>query len=157
MDLFKSLEKDIKYCEHMLELLHSERQALTERNLELLEQIVENKSQVLLDMDKTQKVRDLLLNQLGFEPGSLGLKAVFQNPPAEFADSIKEIEPKLSAMLQEITNMNKINSIMLSTSYTQNSKVLDIILGRDTNQETYGKDGLTESDTNKGSGKVTKV
>lgn len=127
---------DLLNCSRALhETLDAERDALTEHNLNSLNQHTEVKKELLIRLEALEVQRRQILNN-----SAVGL-------PSKQGQDL--IIPELEALwqvilteLRECQDANEINGSILRTHHSQTQHALDLLAGRDRREMIYEADGL---------------
>lgn len=139
-DILKNhIKQDIQACTQLLQLLDEERQALKSRDLEKLEEIIQNKATNLQHLEQSARLRGTWVTQ-NSEPSETQEKAwlalLRQNPP-----SIEEQWQKFKTLLQQCQEQNEINGKLLARNQQVFSRLLSIVRGQDSTAPVYTPKG----------------
>lgn len=136
---------DLLTCSRALhETLNAERDALSEHNLNSLNQHTEVKKELLLRLEALEVQRRQILNNSGLDPS--------QDLIVPELDSLWQV---ILTELRECQDANEINGSILRTHHTQTQHALDLLAGRDRRELVYQADGLPAVRT--GSDEIAKV
>ncbi|MHA6494583.1 flagella synthesis protein FlgN [Pseudomonas borbori] len=127
LDLFT---QDIGTAEQLLELIDSEFQALSERDLPRLQQILENKLPLLTQLEQHGKQRAQLLLDLQLSADSAGLQAFAAT--SSLGPDLLARGDQLSALLEQCQQANVRNGRLIRSSQASTSSMLGILRGGDT-------------------------
>jgi hypothetical protein len=143
-NLYHSMSQDYELCQQMLAKLQIEKFALENSDIELLEQTINAKAQIVSQLSEVQTYRDQTLDALGIEVGFRGLKIAFSQSRNSASNEQLTLLSKLEDLLKNIADISHINSILIYNSFNQTNKILDVMLDRNhEHPATYGKNGFT--------------
>lgn len=134
-ELEQHIQQDIKSCEILLQLLHAERDALKERQLDLLEDIIQNKAEHLLSLEKSANLRAQWLADP--QAASATLEQRWATLLAKQAPHLQPLWQKLRDLLQTCQSENEVNGKMLGRSQQTLNRVLGLLRGQDTSPNLY--------------------
>jgi flagellar biosynthesis/type III secretory pathway chaperone len=137
-DLFDSLESILvntfRLCESLLEISKRDRQALLEKNLDVLQQITKEKEILVVEMESIDHSRKVIVDQLAKE-------LEIENEPARVSDIITKADEsiditKISRLQQgiitiqaDIRELNNGNYTLASLNVQRLEAVQDYIIG----------------------------
>ncbi len=127
LDLFT---QDVDAAEKLLKLIDAEFQALSERNLEQLQSILDNKQPLLALLDQHARLRSQLLQALQLSSDSQGLQQLAAQ--SSLGDKLLSQAEHLTNLLQRCQEGNLRNGRLIRSSQASNQSVLRILRGNDT-------------------------
>lgn len=127
LDLFT---QDIDTAEQLLALIDTEFQALSERNLEQLQSVLDSKQPLLALLDQHARMRSQLLQALQLSSDSQGLQQLAAQSSLG-AQLLSQAE-QLTNLLQRCQEGNLRNGRLIRSSQASNQSVLRILRGNDT-------------------------
>ncbi|MEK1942532.1 MAG: flagellar protein FlgN [Pseudomonas sp.] len=130
LDLFN---EDIGTASQLLELIDAEFQALTDRDLPLLETILANKQPLLAVLAQHGGERNKLLSSLNLSPDQSGLTALAEQSP--IGSELLERGGELSALLERCQTANTRNGRLIRINQASVGGMLGILRG---NSDTPG-------------------
>lgn len=138
------IEHDIDACESLLQLLHGERDALKDRQLVLLEDIIEQKTLYLQKLEHSANVRSQWLQQGGNQPQDnekAWLELLEQHDSA-----LVSRWQTLRELMHRCQNENEVNGKVLARKQATYSRLVNIVRGQSEAPDLYNAKG------NRGSG-----
>jgi|SRR5690606_17531147 len=137
--LTESFTTDIGIANQLLELLDAEFAALSERNLELLQSLLDRKQPLLGLLAQHATQRSELMRRCGVSMDRAGLKIIaeHQNNP-----SLLENADTLAALLEQLQNRNQRNGKLIRANQTSVAGALKIMRGSDV-PDLYDRRGST--------------
>ena len=127
LDLFTN---DIGTAEQLLELIDTEFQALTERDLPRLQSILTEKLPLLTLLDQHGKQRSQLLASLNLSPDRAGLQALAEQ--SRVGEQLIERGDQLNALLERCQSANLRNGRLIRSSQASANSILGILRGNET-------------------------
>lgn len=137
--LQQHLQQDISACRNLLQLLEQEREALKTRDLENLEDIIQNKSANLLHLEQSARQRSAWVAQ--------------QQKPTEKAEAIwlgliRSTQPdaqreweEFRILLRQCQEENEVNGKLLARNQQVFSRLLALVRGKDESDPLYNAKG----------------
>lgn len=137
------LRQDISACQTLLRLLDAERQALKARDTQQLEDVIQNKTALLLHLEQSAKQRGLWVSLSGAKQKSetLWLGLLRQLDPA-----LERTWGEFKELLKVCQEQNEINGKLLARNQQVFDRLLAIVRGQSENNPLYTAKG------NRGSG-----
>lgn len=135
-ELEQHITRDIESCKILLQLLHAERDALSERQLDLLEDILQNKAEHLQSLENSAQQRAQWLGSN--DPGGPPLDHRWQNLLAQRAPHLQPHWKSLRELLQTCQAENEVNGKMLGRSQQTLNRVLGLLRGQKDSPTLYG-------------------
>ncbi|WP_339905746.1 flagellar protein FlgN [Pseudomonas guineae] len=127
LDLFTH---DIGTAEQLLELIDSEFQALSDRDLPRLQNILTDKLPLLTLLDQHGKQRSQLLASLGLSADRVGLQVLATQ--SSQGDLLLERGDQLNALLERCQTANLRNGRLIRSSQASANSMLGILRGNET-------------------------
>ncbi len=127
LDLFTS---DIGTAEQLLELIDNEFQALTERDLDRLDTLLNDKQPLLALLQQHGSERSRLLEEAGLSADRDGLATLASN--SSVGDQLLARSEALSALLQRCQEGNLRNGRLIRANQASVRSVLGILRGAET-------------------------
>jgi flagellar biosynthesis protein FlgN len=132
------LRQDINACQNLLNLLEGERQALKARNPQLLEEVIQNKTALLLHLEQSAKQRGQWVSQSGAS----------QKSEAVWLDLLRKLDPatedtwlEFKDLLKTCQEQNEINGKLLARNQQVFDRLLAIVRGQSENGPLYTAKG----------------
>lgn len=135
-ELEQNIARDIESCETLLQLLHAERDALSERQLDLLEDILQNKAEHLQSLENSALQRAQWLG--GNNAGTAPLEQRWAKLLASQAPHLQPQWKRLRELLQTCQAENEVNGKMLGRSQQTLNRVLGLMRGQNDAPKLYG-------------------
>jgi len=141
------LQQQIEISGRFLDLILQERTFLAENRIDEFTQLTPNKLGIIDELTKKDIEIMALLQQIGAE-----------NPTQHNSDLLKSLDPDNQFQLQSLWDAvkltaekcqreNQINAKIVDTCQAQTEQVLDILLGRNSKDQTYEASGKTSRQT----------
>ncbi|MCY1346771.1 FlgN protein [compost metagenome] len=141
MTLLQLLDEDIGAARRLLELIETEFQALGERDLARLENLLGEKQPLLAQLAQHGNQRSQIMASLQLGSDRAGLEALASRS-AEGAELLARSD-ELSALLEECQAANLRNGRVIRTSQTSVRSVLGILRGGGDTPDLYDSRGST--------------
>jgi flagella synthesis protein FlgN len=138
--LLELFNEDINTAEQLLELIETEFQTLSERDLSSLQEILSQKLPLLALLEQHGKARSQLLINLNLSASREGLLALAET--SEQGQQLLERGDALNELLERCRTANERNGRLIRTSQKSASETLNILRGSDT-PNLYDKRGTT--------------
>lgn len=152
--LQQHIGQDISACRNLLQLLELEREALKTRDIEKLEDIIQNKSANLQRLEHSAKQRSAWVDQhQPQQPSQPQQSSQPQQQPKVKAEAvwqtlIRTTKPELQgaweefrSLLRECQEQNEINGKLLARNQQVFSRLLAIVRGKDESDPLYDAKG----------------
>ena len=131
---------DIGISQQLLQLIKDEFQALGERNLPQLEQIIDSKMPLLSLLEQHGKERSDLLQSLQLSVDQQGLAQLASR--SQHRDELLTSSAQLSELLEQCRAANLLNGRVIRTSQISTNSILGILRGGET-PDLYDSRGST--------------
>ncbi|UVE16401.1 flagellar protein FlgN [Pseudomonas sp. LS44] len=133
--------EDIGAAKQLLELIDAEYQALSERDLPRLENLLSDKKPLLTQLAHHGNERSQLLASLELPPDQAGLEAV----ASQSAQGVELLtrSAELAALLEDCQTANLRNGRIIRASHTSVTSVLSILRGGNETPGLYDSHGST--------------
>jgi flagellar biosynthesis protein FlgN len=128
--LLELFNNDIGTAEQLLELINTEFQALSERDLPRLQSLLAEKLPLLALLDQHGKQRSQLLTNLGLSTDRAGLQALAAQ--SSHGAQLLERGDQLNALLESCQAANLRNGRIIRSSQASANSMLGILRGNDT-------------------------
>jgi flagella synthesis protein FlgN len=139
VSLLQQFNDDIASAERLLALLDSEYQALSRSELTLLEELLEEKQQVLTVLEQHRQQRSELLRGLQLTPDRAGLEALAQRSPQD--STLMESADALSDLLEHCQEANLRNGRLIQHGQSSVEGLLMIVRGKNDTAGLYNRRG----------------
>ncbi len=125
------LEEEASLLKKLNELLLEETEALKAKDINLVDELTASKTSLLDQLGVMDKQRQLYLDTGNNAP-------VYDQT---FEVKVSEMKTTIQGLLDECKHQNKINGSIIEISQMFNSKIMDIVLGHNSQDETYSAEG----------------
>lgn len=139
------LDLDLKTTLKLLATLDQERQALTTRDSDVLQQSLNQKSQLLGQLHQHYQMREKLLLKNGLEYNEASLQQWITGLANEEALEINTKWNLFKQRLNELKSHNTINAKIVQRTQQSLSRVLAILKGQPQVQTVYGQNGAKQN------------
>ncbi len=137
--LLQQFNDDIASAERLLVLLDDEYQALSRSELTVLEELLEEKQQVLALLEQHRQQRSELLRTLNLTPDRDGLQALAQDSPQ--GPALLERSDVLSNLLERCQESNLRNGRLIQYGQHSIEGLLMIVRGKNETAGLYNRRG----------------
>jgi flagellar biosynthesis/type III secretory pathway chaperone len=137
-------QKQFKATRQLLKTLKKEYDCLNANDVTALEGIVANKQKCAVELERHEKALFDLLAQAGYQSDNNGLKAFLQDTQSN--PSYTNLHNAWNVLLKTILECNKqnvINAQIINVASITIKQALNLLGGRDNNNDTYAKSGKT--------------
>lgn len=131
VDLLRTLEN----------LLDEELNALTQRDIQRLQQLVEQKTDALSALEDNNQVRNQLFIAAGITPNKQGLESFLSYLPAPAAEQFKQHWITLENSLRAVNEKNKRNELIIGRNSRNLEQLLSILRGQNQKNVLYDQSG----------------
>ena len=133
-----SFEKDAQLVDKLLKVLTREQSSLVISDVNAIESLMLEKSELLQLINITVKSRYAALAAKGFESNEIGMIAWLksQNSPV-----INEAWQSFQKTLNQAKEMNRLNGMIISKHFNRNQQLLNHLQGNADHADVYAKNG----------------
>jgi flagellar biosynthesis/type III secretory pathway chaperone len=135
----KILNHEIEQIQQLLGLLKQEYELLKQPPSKALDDLLEIKKRLLIQVDQSTKQHNNLLNRLGLTTDRKGNDEFIQQCPDK--SGLKERWSHFSSLLESCQKQNEINGGAVRLNQHQVTQALDILRGLANGDKTYGPGG----------------
>lgn len=135
------LMQGISVLEQLENLLEAERKALSNRQLEEIQDKTEQKQALLTRYLELNKDRVTLLQSLGYTPDGDGVSNMIAAAPESAQMVLNDSWNKLQSKLSALQESNKINGLISSRNLKNIEQLLSIMSGRSAKDRLYNQKG----------------
>lgn len=122
-------------------LLEQEFEALNQRNIEQLQQLIVQKTDALTQLEENNIARNQLFAQAGITPNKAGLQQYCDQLPDTQATMFKSQWSKLEQVLLSVNEKNKRNELIISRNSRNLEQLLSILRGQNQKTMLYDQSG----------------
>lgn len=134
------LKDELRYSNELLEILYKEREALTDKDPDIVRQIAADKQQIAIQLEFCAQQRDEYMRRNGYQDAPASLTKVINLHPE--ATALRSIRSKLQVVLEQCKKQNQINGSILDGSQRGIQQALNILRGQTPPTEVYNKSGV---------------
>lgn len=135
--LSSSMTQAIELLDSLTTLLMAERASLTDRDSVKLHDLLNQKTELLIQLEKNASERTQLLLDAGLKGDDQGMSNYFDSLPTNAASTLREQWKTLKEGLQSCKTANQINGTILHRSKSQVDTLLNILRGQSGDQKIY--------------------
>jgi len=135
------LQAELEAASQLLSLLKGERDALTESNADVMNDMSAKKQPLLVSLEQLGRQREAVLQAAGFSSGKDGLEAFVENQTERDAVILNTVLNSLREAAQACRDNNQINGGIVNVNRQYLQKAMSILRGRDVNPSSYGPGG----------------
>jgi flagella synthesis protein FlgN len=137
-----SFDKDAKLALELLATIRKEQSALIRADIDAIETLLDEKSDVLQRMNLVVLNRYEALATNGFEPNEIGM-SVWLKKQANTA--LNEAWTVLRKTLIQAKELNRLNGILINKQFNLNQQLLNHLHGNSGDSEVYGRNGQAKT------------
>lgn len=138
----QSLTNDIQSTQSLLELLDQEYQSLSERKLEQLQAMLDEKQPLLQSLGQNAAVRSQILTHLGLSNDAAGFQQFAQQ--SSQANELIQLHKQLESLIEQCQEKNLRNGRLIRANQVSVGQALNIMRGNDS-PTLYDRSGSTTS------------
>ena len=127
--LLQTLEHDLVLATRLKALLQEERHRLEQRQYPAYQQVVKDKTQLLMQLDHADNERKQLMESMGFSADRVGFLAFVAFVPSSWKDKYLEVWESLADTMNTCARLNKVNGKILAHSQNAIERLMVIIRG----------------------------
>ena len=142
--LLSLIESDLKNAEALREILERVKTALSDREIESLQALLESQQPILASMHQNAKQRTDILRKMGLQDNAEQWQKVLEK-----FDLLDAWKP-LRKTLKRCDDLNQINQRVISRNRHSIGRLIDIVRGEYGQPTLYNSDGDTRSKGNRG-------
>ena len=131
-------EKDAQLTDQLIVLLEREQGRLINADIEAIDVLLEEKSQLLQRISLTAQSRYEALSRAGFEASENGMTAWLQ---AQNIVALLQLWQDFQKSLAQAKELNRVNGLLISKHFNYNQKALNHLQGIQTSNLLYGANG----------------
>lgn len=127
--------------ETLEKLLEQEFDALNQRNIDQLQQLIVQKTDALTLLEENNIARNQLFIQAGITPNKAGLQQYSAQLPETQATTFKSQWSKLEKILHSVNDKNQRNELIISRNSRNLEQLLSILRGQNQKTMLYDQSG----------------
>lgn len=133
-----SFDSEIQLASQLLALLEREQTVLVGAEIEAMEQLLQEKSQLIQQLSVASQQRYQALAKLGFDANETGMQQwLLQKQDAGLAQAWTRFQDSLSRGKET----NRVNGLLINKHFNRNQQLLGALNGASRNGQFYGPDG----------------
>ena len=136
-----SFEREIVLTTHLLELLKREQASLVKVDVDMMEDLLNEKSRVLQDISTQAQSRYQAVSALGFEADERGLANWIARQGADIQASWESFQ----GLIEQAKELNRVNGILITKQINRNQQALDVLGRPPAAGQFYGPNGQASS------------
>jgi flagella synthesis protein FlgN len=140
-----SIDGDIIACEHLIHLLHHERDLLSERAFEPLDLIIQEKADWLKKLEHSARVRQACLEASGIAQASDPNSAFLHWLTANKQEQLAERWERLKDLLNQCKEANEVNGKLIHRGQATHQTLVGILRGQDHQTMLYTGKGIKKN------------
>lgn len=137
--LLQVMEHDLALASRLQALLQEERTRLEQRQYPAYQQVIKDKTQVLMELDQADSGRKQLMQAMGLSPDHKGFAEFLGHVPASWKEKFIKVRDALSDTMNSCARLNKVNGKILAHSQTTMERLMQTIRG------THNQPGIYQS------------
>ncbi len=137
-----SFEKDAKLAIELLATIRKEQSALIRADIDAIEALLDEKSEVLQRMNLVVLNRYDALAANGFEPNEVGMSEWLKK---QAKPVLNEAWTALRKTLIQAKELNRLNGILISKQFNLNQQLLSHLQGNSGAGDVYGRNGQAKT------------
>lgn len=139
--LLQAMEEDLVLATQLKSLLQEEKSCLEKRQYPAYQQVMKNKTDLLLRLDQADHLRKHLMESMSFSADQKGFMAFMACVPSSWKDKYTQIWESLSDTMNTCARLNKVNGKILAHSQNAVERLMVIILGQGSQGSVYQANG----------------
>lgn len=139
--LLQTLEHDLVLANRLKGLLQEEKRSLEQRQYPAYQQVVKDKTQLLLQLDQADNERKQLMEGMGFNADRPGFLAFLAFVPSSWKDKYLQLWESLADVMNTCARLNKVNGKILAHSQNAIERLMVIIRGASNQPTIYQANG----------------
>ena len=143
--LVASLTELDTFLTELCQLLLQEQTALSEKQLESIESLAEQKTNLTRQIEHVEKNRINICAGLYIQPDKKSLGKWLKTQPKNVQQQIAKRWKRITYLGQKCTTQNQINGIMVAHQQRFTQDALSILRGTDGGQDEYSEKGLQKN------------
>lgn len=142
MNISSLFEQDSKLLNELLFLLSREQISLVNADIDAIENMLDEKGNLLQRINASVQVRYKALFKAGFEPNENGMAAWVQKNAV-----LKQLEAwqNFQRTLEQAKEFNRLNGQLINKHFNRNQQFLNQLQGKTSSDSVYGPNGQTTS------------
>jgi flagella synthesis protein FlgN len=133
-----SFEQDAQLAKELLATIRSEQTALVKADIDAIEAILDEKSEVLQRMNVVILNRYKALAANGFEPNEAGMSDWLKK---QAKPALNEAWAVLKKTLIQAKELNRLNGMLINRQFNLNQQLLNHLQGNSGASDVYGRNG----------------
>lgn len=144
-----SFDTEAALASRLLALLENEQSVLVGAEIEAMEQLLQQKSQLIQQLSLASQQRYQALSVAGFEASEEGMQRwLLQHNDAALAGSWSQFQD----MLTRSKEANRVNGLLINKHFGRNQQLLGVLQNTHKTGQFYGPDGQASTGSNLRSG-----
>ena len=139
--LLQAMQQDLALSKRLKVLLQEEKISLEQRQYPAYQQVVKDKTQLLLQLDQADNERKHLMESMGFNADRSGFLAFVQLVPSSWKENYMRIWEELSDTMNTCARLNKVNGKILAHSQNAIERLMVIVRGNSNQPSVYQANG----------------
>ncbi|MDP2229580.1 flagella synthesis protein FlgN [Methylotenera sp.] len=137
-----TFEQDAQLVNNLLELLTREQSSLVMVDVDAIEALMEEKSELLQHINTAAKSRYAALAASGFEQNESGMTAWLKS---QAKPALNTAWDKFQKSISQAKEMNRMNGMLISKHFNRNQQLLNHLQGNSGAGDVYSKSGQAKS------------
>ena len=140
-ELKSLLTQDLQLTLQLSEVLDKEKSLLRKADAKDIENIAQEKLNILQLVDQNSKLRHQLLEDQQLLVNAIGMQSLIAKSPLMHQDELNSLWTELQTQLQICHEKNLVNGTIIAGSQNNTQAFLNQLKGRDANSDLYGPKG----------------
>lgn len=136
-----TLQSELSHSTRLAQLLQQEREALKSADLDQINQLLQQKQPLIMQLEQLGRQRDGLLKSVGFPAGKSGLEAFIANQGEQDSARLNRLLAQLRDTALQCREHNQINGGIVNVNRQYLVRALSILRGREPETAAYGPGG----------------
>ncbi len=137
-----SFEQDAQLAKDLLATIRSEQTALVKADIDAIEALLDEKSEVLQRMNVVVLNRYEALAANGFEPNEVGMSEWLKQ---QARPALNEAWAVFKKTLIQAKELNRLNGMLINKHFNLNQQLLNHLQGNSSTSDVYGRNGQAKS------------
>jgi flagellar biosynthesis/type III secretory pathway chaperone len=142
--LLNVMERDLVLATQLKGLLQEEKNYLQQRQYAAYQQVLKDKTQVLVQLDQTDSERKHLMASMGFRADRDGFFEFLRHVPSSWKEKYSRCWEQLADVMNTCARLNTVNGKILAHSQTAMERLMQVIRGTHNQPNIYRSNGRRE-------------
>lgn len=142
--LLTVMERDLALATQLKSLLQEEKNNLQQRQYSAYQQVIKDKTQVLVQLDHADNERKQIMSSMGFSADRDGFFQFLRHVPSSWKEKYSACWEQLSDTMNTCARLNQVNGKILAHSQSAMERLMHVIRGTHNQPNIYRSNGRRE-------------